>query len=115
VDTFLTASGALALVTAFVNFLKYIKAKDTNGWVTQLIVWIAGVGSVLLVRASDFADTFNLGGTVTLDTANAGTVILAGLGLGSAAALVNEAKKALDNGDSAAKPDLVGPAAKPQP
>lgn len=113
-DTFLTASGALALVKALVDFLKYLKAKDTNGWVTQLIVWVAGIATVLLLKASDFADAFTLGTDVTLANANGGTVVLAGLGIGSAAALVNEVKKAIDNGDTAAKPDLV-PGATPRP
>lgn len=107
-DQFITSAGALGLVKAAVDFLKYLRARDTNGYVTQLAVWLAGVGTVLLIKISDFANTFDVGG-VNLDTANGGTVILAGLGLGSAAMLVNDVKKAVDRSDSAAKPDLVGP------
>lgn len=105
-DSFITGAGALGLVTAAVNFVKYLRARDTNGYVTQLAVWLAGIGTTLLIRISDFANTFDVGG-VNLDTANAGTVILAGLGLGSAAMLVNDAKQALDRSDSAAKPPLI--------
>jgi hypothetical protein len=110
VNQFLTSAGALALVKAVVDLVKYFKAKDTNGYVTQVATWAAGVGSVYLLKYSDVADTFKLGaGAVTLDTASTATVILAGLGLGSGAMLVNDVKKALDNNDSAAKPDLIGP------
>ncbi len=105
-DTFITSAGALGLVKAAVDFLKYLRARDTNGWVTQLAVWLAGIGTTLLIKVSDFANGFDVGG-VPLDTANAGTVILAGLGLGSAAMLVNDVKQAIDQNDSAAKPKLV--------
>jgi hypothetical protein len=114
VDQFLTASGALALVKAIIDFLKYLRARDTNGWLTQLTVWVAGVAVVLLIRYSDFASSFTLGVGVSLYGAAWGTTILAGLGLGSAAALVNDVKKAIDSSDSAAKPDLV-PGATPKP
>lgn len=90
------------------DFIKYLRARDTNGYVTQLAVWLAGIGVTLLIKISDFAGNFDIGGVV-LNDANTGTVILAGLGLGSAAMLVNEVKKAIDSNDSAAKPDLVGP------
>lgn len=111
-ELFLTAAGALALVTALVNCAKYVKNGDTNGWLTQVLVWIAGIAVVLLLRESDFAGTFTLG-TMTLDHANTATAILAGLGLGSTAMLTNDLKKAVDRSDSAAKPDLVKPPAGP--
>lgn len=106
-ETFITTAGALGLVKAVVDFVKYIRAGNSNGWVTQLVVWLAGIGTVLLLKVSDFGDTFTVG-DIVLDTANVGTVILAGLGLGSAAMLVNEFKVALDRTDSAVKPNLIG-------
>lgn len=105
-ETFITGAGALGLVKAVVDFVKYVRARDTNGYVTQLAVWISGVGTVFLLKLSDFADEFNIG-SVTLDNAGGGTVILAGLGLGSAAMLVNDVKQAVDTSDSARKPALV--------
>lgn len=105
-ETFITTTGSLALVKALVDLIKYVRAKDTNGWLTQLTVWLAGIGVVLLLKASDFAATFMIGDISLLD-ANTGTVILAGFGLGSAAMLANDVKKALDNSDDASKPDLV--------
>lgn len=105
-DQFITSAGALGLVKAAVDFIKYIRARDTNGYITQLAVWLAGIGTTLLIKVSDFANTFDVGG-INLDAANGGTVILAGLGLGSAAMLVNDFKQAVDRSDSAAKPALV--------
>lgn len=112
-ESFITTTGSLALVKAIVDFLKYLRAKDTNGAITQLIVWLSGIGVVLLLKASDFAATFDVGG-VPLSDANTGTVILAGLGLGAAAMLVNDVKSALDNSDSSVKPNFVDPPKKPQ-
>lgn len=108
-NTFLTSAGAVALVKSLVDLIKYVRAKNTNGYVTQLVVWAAGMLTVLLLKASDLATTIPLAGAVNLDGAKWGTVVLAGLGLGSAAMLVNDLKTAIDNTDSASKPPLVGP------
>ncbi len=105
-DTFTTAAGSVALVKTLVDFIKYLRAKDTNGAITQLTVWVAGISTVLLLRASDFAGDFDVSG-IPLSSASPGTVVLAGLGLGSSAMVVNELKKAIDSSDSARKPRLV--------
>lgn len=104
----MTTTGSVALVKASIDFLKYLRAKDTNGAITQMCVWLSGIAVVLLLRASDFAANFDVGG-ITLDQANPGTVVLAGLGLGATAMLVNDVKQAVDNSDSASKPMLVPP------
>jgi len=108
-ELFLSAAGALALVTAAVNFVKNIRAGDLNGWLTQLVVWAAGIGTAALLAASDVANTFDLGNGLTLDNVNGATLILVGLGIGSTAMLANDFKKAIDSSDSAVKPDLVPP------
>ena len=43
---FIPLAAALAIPVKFVDWLKYFKAKDTNGVVTQLLVWIVGVLAV---------------------------------------------------------------------
>lgn len=96
----------LALVKAVVDCAKYVLAKNTNGWVTQVVVWGAGVGTTFLFAASDFGDEVDVAG-IPLGTAASTTVILAGLGLGSAAMLANDLKQAIDASDSAVKPPLV--------
>lgn len=105
-ETFTTAAGSIALVKSIVDLVKYARAKDTNGWATQLTVWAAGVGTVVLLRQSDVADTFMIG-DVKLAAAKWGTVVLGGFGLGSTAMLVNDVKNAVDNTSSAKKPPLV--------
>lgn len=107
-ETFITTAGALGFVKAVVDLVKYVRAGNVNGWVTQLAVWAAGIIVVVLLSHSDFGDTVTVG-NVTLDLASGATLILAGLGLGSAAMLANEFKSAIDSSDTAAKPELVPP------
>lgn len=94
-----------ALVFALVNFLKALKAGDTNAWLTQLIVWIAGVVVLLLVAETDFASGIVIGDLLLVDL-NFASLIFVGLTLGSTATFLNEAKKAVDNNDSAQTPSL---------
>ena len=108
----MSSAGAIGLVIAIVNFIKNVRAGNVNGWLTMLAVWLAGVGVVLLLRASDFGATITLGDFI-LSEVNFATAILAGLGLGSAALLANDFKQALDGQDSARKPDLVPPSDTP--
>lgn len=96
-----------ALVLAVINFVKFAKAKDTNGMVTQLSVWIAGVAVVLLVAHTDFAAGLTVG-DMTMASLNVYSLVFVGLTLGSSATVLNEFKKALDAGDSAKKPPMVG-------
>lgn len=108
---FVTTAGSLSLVKALVDFAKYVRAKDHNGYLTQLFVWVAGILVMLLLRVSDFAAGVDVGG-VSLQHAAWGTIILGGLGLGSTAMLTNDFKQALDRTDSAVKPPLIsGPPA----
>ena len=92
-----------------VDLIKYVRAKDANGAITQLAVWLMGIGVVLLVRASDFAAQWDVGG-VLLSDAKIGTCILAGFGLGALAMLANDGIKAVDSSQSARKPPLLPPA-----
>lgn len=105
-ETFITTAGALGFVKAVVDLVKYVRARDTNGYVTQIAVWLAGIGTTVLLSLSDFGESIDVGG-VALDVASGATLILAGLGLGSAAMLANEVKSAIDRSDTAVKPELI--------
>jgi hypothetical protein len=105
-DTFITSAGALALVKSLVDLVKYIRAKDSNGYVTQFVVWLAGIAVTFVIKASDFANDFPVG-KIPLHDAKAATVILAGLGLGSAAQLANTGIKAVDGTQTAETPKLL--------
>lgn len=105
-EQFTTAAGAVGLVKSGVDLIKYLRAKDANGVITQLAVWLFGIGVVMLVRASDFAAQWDVGG-IALSDAKLGTCILAGFGLGAVAMLANDGIKAIDGSQSARKPSLV--------
>lgn len=95
-----------ALVYKFVDFLKYAKAKDWNATLTQAIVWVSGIGAVALFASSGFAGDIAVFNGLTL--ANAGLVeqVILGLSAGSLFSAGYDAKKAIDNNDSAKTPSL---------
>ena len=94
------------LISSVINFVKYISARDKNGIVTQVAVWLAGVLAVVLFAHTAFADTVPVGG-VSLDQVNVWTQIFVGLTIGGVASFATDVRKALDNNDTAAKPPLV--------
>lgn len=91
------------IVWKAVDFVKFARAKDVNAVITQLVVWVAGIGVGFLARWSDFAT-----GTA-LEHVNVSTVILAGLSIGSVASAAYDFKRARDNTDTAATPTLLPP------
>jgi len=102
---FVPALALLALVASLINFLKYVRAGNVNGSLTQLSVWIAGILAVFLVAQTDYAAGIEMGGQA-LDALNAASLLFIGLQIGGLASLANELKKAIDNTDGAGKPNL---------
>lgn len=100
---------AIALIWKIVDFVKYLRARNSEAVVTQAAVWFAGVGVIFLLAATDFASAINVG-DLSLGTLNAASLILLGLSVGSSASVLVDVKKAVDNTDSAAVP-----AGKPTP
>jgi hypothetical protein len=94
------------LVFTFVNFLRFLSARDWNAAITQLIAWAAGVVAVLLVRASDFAAGIRVG-NLPLNKLGFWSALLLGLLATSLLSTVNEVKKAIDNQDTAHVPPLL--------
>lgn len=95
------------LVVSIINLVKYVRARDVNGIVTTLSVWLAGVAVVFLVAASDFGDGIVIAGA-PLSAYNAASQLFIGLTLSSVAQFANEIRGAIDNHDSTTKPELVG-------
>lgn len=95
-----------ALTLKVVDFLRYLRAGDTNGVFTQVAAWLAGVVVVLLVAQTDWSDGIPVG-DMTLGTINIWSLIFYGLSAGSAASLTKDSLKAVDNTNSAAIPTLV--------
>lgn len=107
-DTFIPVAATVSLVIAIVNFVKYLKAKDWNGVVTQLAVWVAGVIVVFLASQTEWAEEIGRGffGKSLADL-NAWSLLFLGLCVGGLAIVTNEFKKAVDGRDNARKPELV--------
>lgn len=95
-----------ALTLKCIDFLRYLRAGDMNGVLTQLASWIAGVIVVLLVAQTDWADGVQVG-DMNLATLGIWSLIFYGLSAGSGASFVKDTLKAVDNSNSAAIPTLV--------
>lgn len=106
VGSFVPLVAALALIVKLVDWIKYIKNKDTNGVVTQAAVWVAGVGVVFLLASTDFASGVEVGG-LALDSLNAWSLVLLGLTVGSTGSFALDFKKSFDNTDSSSVPTLL--------
>ena len=100
----LTALGTL--VFTFVNFLKYLRARNGSAVLTQLIAWAAGIAGIVLVAHTQFA-TDIVFGKHTLASLDISSQLFLGLIATSILSTVNEVKKAIDNGDSAKTPNLL--------
>ena len=105
-ENFIPYVGMVSLVIAIINFVKFVKAKDTNGWVTQLSVWVAGVIVIFLAAQTNFANRVQIGDQ-TLDQLNIWSQVFVGLLFGASALVLNDFKKAFDGNDSAKKPPLI--------
>lgn len=93
------------LVFTVINFLKFVRAGDSNGALTQLSVWVAGVLVTILAAQTDFAGGIVIGDMI-LEQMNIWSLIFIGLTVGSLGTFGSEIKKAIDNTDSAVKPNL---------
>lgn len=70
-----------------VEVLKFIRSKDINSTVTQLIVWVGGVGLLFLLSRTDFASSIAVGNG-HLDQVSGATLWFIGLSGGSLASIV---------------------------
>lgn len=94
------------LILKLIDFLRYLRAGDMNGVLTQLATWLAGVIVVLLVAQTSWADGIGVGDQ-SLATLGFWSLVFYGLSVGSGASLVKDTQKAVDNTNSAAIPTLV--------
>lgn len=96
----------LALIKKLVDVVRYATGRDWNAVVTQVLVWFAGVVVVTVFAASDWAGSIALG-DLQLENMNLASLVLAGLTVGSAASVGQDVIKAVDNGQTEAKPPLL--------
>lgn len=101
--------GLLAIVAKLIDFARLLTNFGTqkSAIVTQVLTWAAGIVVVLLYASSQLGDFAIPGTQLLLSDANVATLIIVGLGVGSAASLAVDVKQALDNSDSAGKPPLL--------
>lgn len=103
---FVPVLAMLALVAKLVDFLRYGKAKDWNGVLTQAIVWVAGIVVVFLVAQTPWAAAIPFG-SVALSKLGAWSLVFVGMSLSSVSSVGKDALKAVDNSNSAAIPTLL--------
>lgn len=94
---------AIALIWKIVDLVKYARARDAESVITQVAVWAAGIGVVLLLAETDYAAGIVIG-DIALANLNGASLVLLGLSMASSASVLVDVKKAVDNTDSAAVP-----------
>ncbi len=104
---FVPILGMLTLIIAIINLVKYVTSKDTNGIITTVSVWLAGVVVVLLVGNTDFADTIVIADRAMSDY-NFWSLVFIGLTISAMSQFAVDIKKAVDRTDSAVKPEITG-------
>lgn len=102
------------LVFTVVNFLSYLRSRNWNGALTQLVAWVAGVVGIVLAAHSQYASQITFG-TQKLSGASWWTQVFLGLIATSLLSTFNELKKAIDRTDSAKKAPLLAPPPPPRP
>ncbi len=95
-----------ALVYKFVDFLKFVKAKEWNSAGTQLIAWLAGILAITLFANSDFSAGIEFGER-SLGSLNFVSQVILGLSATSLFSAFYDVKRAIDNTDSAKTPALI--------
>lgn len=94
------------LVFTVVNFLTYLRSRNWNGALTQLIAWAAGVVGIVIAAHSGYASQITFGAQ-KLSSTNGWTQVFLGLIATSLLSTFNELKKAIDSTDSAKKAPLL--------
>lgn len=94
------------LVTTTINLFRYLRGRDLNGAGTIAAAWVAGVAAVMVAAQTDFASGIAVGDR-TLEGLNVFSQIFVGLAAASVGSFLVDAKKAVDNTDTAVKPPLI--------
>jgi hypothetical protein len=94
------------LLLKLLDFVRYAKAGDVNGIVTQALAWVGGVLLMLLLARTGFADQMPMGGYL-LSKSGFWDQVYLGLAVGSTGSAIKDYFKARDNSNSAAIPTLL--------
>lgn len=103
---FLPAVAMVALLIKVIDTLRYLRAGDINGVLTQVSAWVAGIIVVVLVAQTDWADGIQIGDR-SLGVLGIWSLVFYGMSAGSTASFAKDTLKAVDNSNSAAIPTLI--------
>ena len=106
----LTPLLALSFVTyTIINLARYLRARDWNGALTTVAVWVGGFLATLVFAESKIGEgiVLPLTGGLPLGALSTWDMIIVGLAVGSTATVANEFRGAFDNSTSTAKPHLL--------
>jgi len=102
----LTASIVLgAFILKLVDLIKYVTAGQARSAFTLLLMWAVGFAAVQFFIETQWGDEVTVGNE-TLDQLSTWSKVVFGLAAPSLAALLYDAKKAVDDTDSAKTPRL---------
>jgi hypothetical protein len=100
--------GLIAFATKLLDLVRYARAQEWNGVLTQLGAWVSGTVAVFIFGQSDVARQIDFGETVgSLGHLDSVSKIILGVGLASLGSLVVDLRKATDASDSAVVPPLI--------
>ena len=105
---FVPLLAAVTLIWKVVDFARFIRAKDVDSALVQVVVWVVGVAVTFLLAGTNWADAIVLG-DVGIGNMTWQSLLLVGLSLGSSASALVDFKRAFDNSDSAAVPRRAVP------
>lgn len=97
---------ASTLILTLVDFATYVRTRNWDAVVKNVLAYGGGIGVAFLLRASDFAAGIDVG-DLRLGAVNAATVVLFGLGLGSLAVAGVKGLKAFDSSRSSSAGNLL--------
>jgi hypothetical protein len=103
-----------AFILKLVDLVKYLIAGlrgDWNDFITLALTWIVGFLAVMIFIKTQWGDEVKLGDQ-TLDELNFEAKAVFALAAPSIAALLYDAKKAVDNSDTASSPRITNDAEK---
>jgi hypothetical protein len=103
---FIPIAVLLATVKKLVDFVRFLRAGDVNGVITQVAAWAAGFLVVALAAHTPWAAGLVFGG-FALSKLGVAAQLLVGVTVGSAASFGKDVVAAVDNSQSAAVPPLI--------
>lgn len=112
--TFTTIALVGIVLYTVVNLISFVRAKDWNGVLKIVLSFVGGFLVVLLMANAELTENLRpVTDGPTVGDMDFASLLMLGIGFGSIAPALADARKAFDGSDSAAKPPLVDGASPP--